>query len=378
MGFCEDEMKFVGFTKKKLIVLCTAVAAAIFFGLFRWFSYLTVSSLPYTGVADNWSRDGGYTHISVYFAPETNPDPDTYKYLHYQIEEKIKADAIIPEGDDAAKKMTASSFMANGSISVESPSGNATLSAMGVWGDFFLFHDQKLLSGNYFSDRDINEDYVLLDKEAAWKLYGSADIAGKYLYIGNTPLIIRGVFEQPDDKLCETAGVKGMFCYVPYDFLVNNGSVDGISCYDIVMPNPVPDYAVQKLEKALGTDPEKIEYVENTGRFEMINSLKNLKGITTRAMRTKALVFPWWENVSRVKADTISVLDLISVIFAGYAALVLIVLVVILFIQNKDIIVYHIVTLFENIRDSIYRKLSERKQKTEMSDTSKKKLIARK
>ncbi len=356
-------MKFVGFNKIKLIVLCTAVLGFIVFGIFRLSAYMTEKDVPYTGVAERFAPDGGYTHIAVYFTPDTYAEADTLKNLYHYVETALNKDSIEADPDNKNARLTASAFIAHGSLNVSSPSANVTLPAMGIWGDFFLFHEQNLLSGNYFSDRDLNQDYCLLDEEAAWKLYGSNDIAGKILYVGDTPLVVRGVFSQPDDKMCQAAGAIGQFCYVPYDFLVNHGMINKISCYEIVMPNPVPNYAAQKLQKELGFEEDKVELVENTGRFDIIDSIKKVSGLKYRAMRTKALVFPWWENVTRVLEERISVFNLISAIGLIYGAAVVLTLIVILFIQNKDILAAYIVYFFEKIRDSIYRKrMNKRKQ----------------
>ncbi|MBR1860590.1 MAG: ABC transporter permease [Lachnospiraceae bacterium] len=356
-------MKVIGLTKKKLIVLCTAVFGAVIFGIFRLIAHVNISSLPYHTVAEEWAPEGGYTHIAAYFTPDAMVEADTLKYLHYEIESKLNQESIEVDSENPSARLTASSFLAQGSIDVESPYSRASLTALGVWGDFFEFHKLELLSGGYFGDTDLNNDYCILDEEAAWKLYGSNDIAGKILYVGDIPLVIRGVFRQPDDKLSVKAGASGMCCYVPYDYLIDHGMINNISCYEIVMPNPVPNYALQKLREKLPVSEDKVEFVENTGRFETIKSIKNLSGITTRAMRTRALVYPWWENVTRVKEDRISVFSIISVSGIIYALIVVIVLAVILVIQNKDVIAYWAVYLFEKVRDSIYRRLAKKEKK---------------
>ncbi len=349
-------MKFVGFTKIKLIFLCTAVFGFAVFGLFRLFAYRTESSLPYTGVAESFSPEGGYTHIAVYFTPDTYLEDDTLKNLYHYVEEKLNKDSIEKDPDHPGARLTASSFIAHGSLTVSSPSTTVTLPTMGVWGDFFRFHEQDLLYGGYFSDKDLNQDYCLLDEEAAWKLYGSSDICGKIMYVGDVPLIIRGVFRQPENKMYTEAGASGQFCYVPYEFLKNHGMINKISCYEIVMPNPVPNYGMQMLVKELGLEEDEIELVENTNRFDMIESIKRIPELKYRAMRTKAVVFPWWENVTRVLEDRISVMNLVAAIGFVYGVLTVLVLIVVLFIQNKDILAAYIVYFFEKIRDSFYRR----------------------
>ena len=90
------------------------------------------------------------------------------------------------------------------------------------------------------------------------------------LYVGDTPLVIRGVFEQPQDKLSIAAGSREDTCYISYSFLEKNGTIYGITSYDIVMPNPVPEYALSKLKSFLSVNEDKIEIIENTKRFSMM------------------------------------------------------------------------------------------------------------
>ncbi|MCR4617342.1 MAG: ABC transporter permease [Lachnospiraceae bacterium] len=349
-------MKPVGFNKKKLIVLFIACFFLVVFGIFKLLTVREISGLPYANVAKEWSPEGGYSHISAYFTPSAALDSETLKYLHRQIETKLNSESIENESENESARMIASTFFGNGKLYITSSTASVELNAIGVWGDFFLIHKQEMLTGGYFDASDLNDDYCIIDEEAAWKLFGSNDVAGQTVYVGDSPLIIRGVFKQPDDKISAAAGASGLCCYVSFEYLLNHGILNNISCYEIVMPNPVPGYAMTKLTDALSIEDTEVEYVENTGRFGVINAVKGVKDIKLHSMRTKALVFPWWENVTRVKGEKISVFSFIYVSGIIIAAGIVLVLAVILFIQNKDIIAYNFVLLYERIRDSFYKR----------------------
>lgn len=353
-------MEVKGLSRIKLIFLISAGAGLLIALILRIVSLSVISKVPGNKVAENWAKEGGYSHISAYFTPDAGVDADTLKYLHFQIEEKLNAESITTDEEYPNAKLTESCFAANGTITVSSQKANVTLNAVGVSGDYFNIHPQEMLSGVYFSDSDLNEDYCIIDRSAAWKLYGSPDIAGQILYVGDKPLVVRGVFDQPQDKLSFAAGARQDFCYVSYNYLKDNGTIYGVSSYDIVMPNPVPDYAMAKIKSNLSVNEDKIDLIENTKRFSILNSLKNLKGVFYRSMRTKAVVYPWWENVARNKADIVSVLTLFFVIMLSYAGLVVLTLAVILFIQNKDLIGHQFVRLYEWISSLIaYKKREE-------------------
>lgn len=51
-------------------------------------------------------------------------------------------------------------------------------------------------------------DGVVLDEDAAWQLFGSSDIAGQSVMIGETPHHVAGVIERPDDRLSRKAGLN--------------------------------------------------------------------------------------------------------------------------------------------------------------------------
>lgn len=50
-----------------------------------------------------------------------------------------------------------------------------------------MFHPLKLITGSYFSGNDLMQDYCIIDQDAAWQLFGSNDVVGMTVYIGNVP-----------------------------------------------------------------------------------------------------------------------------------------------------------------------------------------------
>ena len=64
-------------------------------------------------------------------------------------------------------------------ITLQNGKKSVSAKAIGVAGDFFLFHPLKLLDGSFFSGSDVMQDYVVIDEDMAWQLFGSNDVAGK-------------------------------------------------------------------------------------------------------------------------------------------------------------------------------------------------------
>ena len=193
-----------------------------------------------------------------------------------------------------------------------------------------MFHPLKLLSGSYFSGNDVMTDYCLLDQDTAWQLFGSNDVAGQIVYISGIPHVVTGVVERPEGKLYRSAGLDGTCVYVSYATLNQYGLNHGINHYEILMPNPVTDFAYHYVKERLGADEKETEIVENSRRYSLMERWKRLPKFDTRAMNGRAIIYPYWENVARGYEDILGVLTLfemlallITVILGGLLSIVL-------------------------------------------------------
>lgn len=344
-----------GLTRKKLIWLITVLASVAIALILRGICVIAANRLTEQHIAKKWSPEGGYSQISMFFNQDTAIDIQTLQSLEHQITDNLAQESITVTSQNPSARLLTSCYFSEGQISLEAQYGKSQLSAYGVGGDFFDFHELKLISGDYFSKDDMNMDYCLLDELAAWKLFGSTDIDGQVVYMGDTPLIVKGVVDMPKGKLATAAGVKDCVCFIPYEFMDEHIGVSSITAYEIVMPSPVPGYASDKLSKNIGIAEENMFIVENTTRFSVIDLAKHFKTIGYSSIRTKAISFCWWENIARVYEDRLSILTIIYLVFAVYAVLTIIVLIVIFIIQNKDNFKAFVLRQFEKITDSIYK-----------------------
>ena len=150
-----------------------------------------------------------------------------------------------------------------------------TVTAIGVGGDYFLFHPLQLLSGGYVSDEDYMADRVVLDAQTAFNLFGSSDVAGMEVTINGKTFPIAGVVKSEDDFATAAAldagakassdptGVQSAskaMIYMSYAAL-NAMAELPIDCYEIVLPDPVSGFA-----KKLMT--EKIPHRQRRNRPE--------------------------------------------------------------------------------------------------------------
>jgi hypothetical protein len=169
-----------------------------------------------------------YSCLSVYFSPgkaESRTDImnvrktilDRLKEDSYEVDYSILNDRIPKEPN--TKKIWTDSFAAKGEVTISHDKNSINALAYGVSGDFFLIDHPELVSGSYFYDSDTNHDRIVIDENLAFAIFGSSDIAGKSVKIGNITAYIAGVSKVPEKKPAREAyGTKNRI-FMPYDML---------------------------------------------------------------------------------------------------------------------------------------------------------------
>ena len=190
---------------------------------------------------------------------------------------------------------------------------------------------------------DLMKDRVLLDPDTAWLLFGGTELSGMSFSINGVPYVVAGVVEREDDRFSKKAyGDTGMGIYMSYDgycaLLDQSASATtddtaaapptkpGISCYEIVLAEPVKNFAYNAVKDKFPIGSGEI--VDNTHRFDTENIWKLAKDVTARSMRGSAVVYPYWENAARGAEDTCALYMLCAIVTglfpAGLALFVLI------------------------------------------------------
>lgn len=309
---------------------------------------------PAQQAAMRWAKDGSTAHISVFATSAAKFDADDVFVLREKLKEALKEVNLtenskkdIPDdkekavaandkkGNGAAVSNKANSgadskdtapdnnsvfldcYSAKGSLTVSSDQTTASFTAYGVGGNFFFFHPLTLKSGAYFSEDSMMDDYVILDEDCAWQLFGSTDIAGMQITVNQKPLIIAGVVAREDSPFTEAAGNKKPTLYVSYQTLLSYGSTQPISCYEIILPNLTKGYAKRLVKDNLDIKSSRREIIENSSRYRLTNYANILKNFGKRSMQTKPLVYPYWENQARATEDVCVLLFVLAVVDAA-------------------------------------------------------------
>ncbi len=302
------------FFRYAVAIICTLFLAIIL--VLELISVRIINELDSQQMVKRWGKDAAVSQVSCFFGVNNNVTTDSIKEFEHKLQGALTEASLQPT--DPSHRVWVDAYSARGTISVESDRGSINVDAIGIGGDFFLFHPLLLKSGSYFSGNDLMQDYCVLDEEAAWKLFGSNDIAGQTVTIGNKTHVVTGVIEYEEGKWYEKAGLENSLIYVSYESLQKFGTGHEITHYEILMPNPVKGYALNYVTEHIGVKEEDAEIVENSTRYSLLNRIKHIEKLTSRAINSKAVVFPYWENVARVYEDRLARIMQVQLILAGF------------------------------------------------------------
>lgn len=198
-------------------------------------------------------------------------------------------------------------------LTVEGEHGKADVRAIGVGGNFFLFHPLQLLSGSYLYETDLMQDRVVLDETVAWQLFGGSNVAGQTVTIQGEPYYVAGVIRRESDFASKEAYGEGAGIFLSYSALQKLTEA-GITCYEIVLPDMISGFGLSLVGDnfSVGTG----DIVQNTGRFSVSGLLAVIGDFGSRSMRNNGVIYPYWENAVRMIEDYLALLLVLMIVFA--------------------------------------------------------------
>lgn len=304
------------FSIKQIVFFSIAFLSFLIFLVLTVWSGSKIKKLDDQQAAVRWDKDGGAAQVSCFFATNVEMDDFTIMSFERQLEQKINEVMTTDEADNTAdKRLFIDAYSSLGTITVESEKGKMETEAVGIGGDFFLFHPLHLLSGKYFSGNDLMKDSIILDEEAAWQLFGSTDIEGQSVMIGNVPHYVSGVIERQKGKFAETAGLDKSVVYMSYESLSQYGTGKRISTYEVAAPNPVSKFLYTAVKEKLGVAETDMVVVENSARYSLEGLIPVILDFGSRSMQNTAVEFPYWENIARGWEDICALVLFFQFIF---------------------------------------------------------------
>ncbi len=272
------------------------------------------NALPDQLMAKRWSDKKDVAQISCFYSAEASVTENSIEEMRYLLSKKLQELAIVPNTE--AARLYIDAYSAEGKIFIQSDKKSIEANAIGIGGDFFMFHPVKLVSGMYFSGNDLMQDSVLLDEEAAWQLFGANDIAGKTVTINGLPYRVAGVYEREQGELESLAGSKDTTVYVSFTTLQALTNTP-VTCYEVVMPNPVEGFALDRMLEVNLSSEETVKIIENSSRFSYASLYNVWKERAARSMKTDDIVMPFWENLARYQEGRLMEVALWQVAIGG-------------------------------------------------------------
>ena len=282
-----------------LSVLCFSVCGAM------------ASVLREPKAAEKWAGESDikFAYYSVCF-PETEKASEETVYMTERALEKKLTEASVEA--PAGGSLWRDGYCGTAMVTAETERGSATVKAIGVGGDFFFFHEPNLRCGNLLSQSDLMHDRVVLEKELAWTLFGATDVAGMELTVGGKPFLVAGVIEKETDFAHKAAAEENTGLYLWYDALAGIADV-GITSYDLVLPDPVTNFAENFMVEAFEGKSAAVTNVSS--RYSVKNLFDILLSFGKRSMRTDNIIFPIWENAARLTEDYAALSFLLGTLF---------------------------------------------------------------
>ncbi len=306
---------------REIVVTAVVIVCLLLFGLISLLEASIRTKLYDQQAADRWAPEGGAAQVSSFFAEGEIEDKIYFLGVRDRISKSLQEATITPENETARLWMDAISR--GGEVTISYGTKQAKVEAIGVSGDFFDFHVMEFKSGAPFSWESLHTDGIVVDEETAWQLFGSNDVEGMQVMIGQVPHFITGVIEKEAGKMAKAAGLEKPICFLSLESLTAYGTPKGGYCYEIVLPDPVKGFGISIVNKAVEVETRKVTVVENTGRYEILPLLTILQGFGTRSMSRQDIVYPYWENVARGYEDILALsllLKLLLLIFPVVAS----------------------------------------------------------
>lgn len=280
------------------------------------------SDIPGADAAERWQAEDApypYTQLSLFFDSSSALDLNTIQLRRMNITQKLEENAIIAS-DGASVFIDA--FSGETTLSVKTERATIHTEATVCGGDYFFFHPLELIHGDYFAEDDLTSHSVILDEYAAWQLFGATEVSGMDITIGQQHFRVAGVCKKPTDPLnAETWGDTPRI-FVNYIGLRMTNGFDRASSYEIVMPNPIADFAGGILKNQFSVSDKSTNAViyEYAERFSFENLAKASADFFMRVIRRDRILPPFWENSIRVTEMKAIVIAFFGAI-AGIAAL---------------------------------------------------------
>ena len=327
----------MGKYKKYLISgLIVSLICALVFGILYLIIHINVSSLESQNTADRWRTDEiRYSQMSAFISENAGFDLQTAQYTENSIIERLSTDSYV---SDDKKRIAITNSVSKTKMSFSTSFDSSEAEVFYTDSDHFIFHPHSFVYGWHYTGDEIMKNYIVLNEELAFRIFGGTDVAGMIVNVDGTECTVVGVTSGPlSSAERKEWNEKQPIAYVMQGFKEEYDNSLPIISFEVLLPNPVKDYASAIFKEAVRIDEDKVEIVENTGRGKYLKLVKEFFSSDRSMMRNNTVYYPHWENAARKVYNDVKPLVLISLVFGIIPIIYLLSIIVVFFINKEKI-----------------------------------------
>ena len=319
------------FRKKQWICAGAALLSLLVFGI------LTIISQYLSGLhraqyaAERWRAQSElrYVQMSAFYSPDDGFTENSLQRLRESVDSAVRSVSLTAANEGARVWCDAYSASAGTVQIMGTRRYSVQAQVMAVGGDFFTIHAPVLKSGSYLQKSDLMQDRIVIDEELAWQLFGSSDVAGMEVEIDRKFYRVAGVAARNHDYASEKAYGEIPRMYISFDlyeeWMSQRGGMAAITCYEILLPDPVRSFAKNTFEQAAAMGGNA-KIVQNSNRFALSGRYGRLADLHGMLIVSDGIAYPYWENAARILDFDLSLLlvgQCVFLIFPLFMALYL-------------------------------------------------------
>lgn len=306
---------------KRLVWGLAAVLCLLGALLLRHGDQAVIRTLTPQLAAQRWeTEDKPYAMVSVFLPDDSAIPQSRISEIRLSVENALTDGGV---GSDTHPWLYSASYQTTATLRSETASCEALLTA--VTGDYFRIHPMPVRSGWYMEESELMHDRVVLSRQAAWDLFASDHVEGLLLELNGVYYQVAAVVDLEEGKFNDLAAGTTPRAWVFADSPATSPAADpstvdaagpdgglssapGFTCMEMVLPQPVKDFAATTMKNALnGLISEQTEITDNSERFSLSSRFQVLKSLSVRGISSDAVEYPYYENAARLAENHLAI-----------------------------------------------------------------------
>ncbi len=286
-------------------------------GIFEWIVAARAGRPDIMGAGRRWSSDGARYAVTVLYTEEgsavSSREAESWAM---SISSGLLEASVTPK--EGARSF-AYSYGTETTLRVTGPRSSVNAAAVVGGGDFFVFHPLSFTYGSGFLNDPSNPNGVVLDRDLAWKLFGSENIVGFEVTIGNEEFVVTGISEKTggDEAYLAAYGDTPRMYLSAAGYEKLTGNEYYVTTFEAALPNAVRGFAWNIFTNVVPSDGSTSVRIEVTDRASLSNRFETMKTLDTSFARMNTIKYPYWEKQARVYDYRAAVMMIWEILFAA-------------------------------------------------------------